>query len=70
MVGADDLTEHGDADSLEVVIYGAADAQRRRDAGFSYTVRIADLAQDGRGGNRAASTTTPWRRRATRRCTP
>lgn len=39
-----DLTEHGDADSLEVVLYGEADAQRLRDAGFTYTVRIADLS--------------------------
>ena len=39
-----DLTEHGDQDSLEVVLYGAADARRLRDAGFNYTVRIADLA--------------------------
>src|SRR5688572_15491170 len=39
-----DLTEHGDEDSLEVVLYGDADAQRLRDAGFTYTVRIADLA--------------------------
>ena len=39
-----DLTEHGDEDSLEVVLYGDADAQRLREAGFTYTVRIADLA--------------------------
>ena len=39
-----DLTEHGDADSLEVVLYGEADAQRLRDAGLTYTVRIPDLA--------------------------
>jgi hypothetical protein len=39
-----DLTEHGDADSLEVVLYNEAEAQRLRDAGFTYTVRIADLA--------------------------
>ncbi|MGH9178224.1 MAG: hypothetical protein ACRD0N_06690 [Acidimicrobiales bacterium] len=28
-----DLTEHGDADSIEVILYGSADAQRLRDAG-------------------------------------
>ena len=39
-----DLTEHGDADSVDVVLYGEADARRLREAGFSYTVRIADLA--------------------------
>ena len=39
-----DLTEHGDESSVEVVLYGDADAQRLRDAGFRYTVRIADLA--------------------------
>jgi hypothetical protein len=39
-----DLTEHGDEDSLEVVLYGRADAERLREAGFTYTVRIADLA--------------------------
>ncbi|MDP1821472.1 MAG: M14 family metallopeptidase [Acidimicrobiales bacterium] len=39
-----DLTEHGDADSLEVVLYGEDDDRRLRDAGFTYTVRIGDLA--------------------------
>ena len=39
-----DLTEHGDADSVEVVLYGDADGRRLREAGFTYTVRIADLA--------------------------
>ena len=39
-----DLTEHGDADSVDVVLYGDADVRRLREAGFSYTVRIADLA--------------------------
>jgi hypothetical protein len=38
-----DLTEHGDANSVEVVLYGTADARRLRDAGFTYDVRIADL---------------------------
>ena len=39
-----DLTEHGGAKSLEVVLHGRADARRLRRAGFRYTVRIADLA--------------------------
>ena len=38
-----DLTEHGDANSVEVVLHGADDARRLREAGFSYRVRIADL---------------------------
>src|SRR5918997_859163 len=39
-----DLTEHGDANSLEVVLHGRADERVLRAAGFRYTVRIADLA--------------------------
>ena len=39
-----DLTEHGGAKSLEVVLHGRADARTLRRAGFRYTVRIADLA--------------------------
>jgi Zinc carboxypeptidase len=39
-----DLTEHGDRNSLEVVLHDAEDARRLRAAGFSYRVRIADLA--------------------------
>ena len=38
-----DLTEHGDANSVEVVLHGAADERKLRDAGFTYGVRIADL---------------------------
>ncbi len=48
-----DLTEHGDQDSLEVVLYGEADARLLRDAGFSYTVRIADLAARDEENRRA-----------------
>ena len=48
-----DLTEHGDADSVEVVLYGSGDAQRLRDAGFTYTVRIADLAARDAANRRA-----------------
>ncbi len=39
-----DLTEHGDATSLEVVLHGKADVRTLRRAGFDYSVRIADLA--------------------------
>ena len=42
-----DVTEHGDADSVDVVLHGAADAATLRDAGFSFTTEVADLmAQD------------------------
>jgi Zinc carboxypeptidase len=39
-----DLTEHGDGNSLEVLLHGHADERVLRRAGFRYTVRIADLA--------------------------
>ena len=38
-----DLTEHGDSNSVEVVLHGTADERKLRDAGFTYGVRIADL---------------------------
>ena len=39
-----DLTEHGDADSVEVVLYDDAGAQKLRDSKFRlHRVRIADL---------------------------
>ena len=38
-----DLTEHGDANSVEVVLHGTSDERKLRDAGFTFTVRIADL---------------------------
>lgn len=38
-----DLTEHGDGNSVEVVLHGTADERTLRDAGFTYDVRIADL---------------------------
>ena len=38
-----DTTEHGDAQGVEVVLHGRADAQRLRDAGFSWRVEDADL---------------------------
>ena len=39
-----DLTEHGDANSLQVLLHGRADARTLRRAGFRYEVRVADLA--------------------------
>ena len=39
-----DLTEHGDRNSVEVVLHGRRDARVLRRAGFRYRVRIADLA--------------------------
>ena len=38
-----DLTEHGTARSLQVVLHDAADARKLRDSGFTWTVKIADL---------------------------
>ena len=38
-----DLTEHGAADSLEIVSYGEQDVAALRRAGFTYTVKVADL---------------------------
>jgi zinc carboxypeptidase len=48
-----DLTEHGDADSIEVVLYGEADAQKLRQAKFRYSVRIANLGARVRANRRA-----------------
>ncbi len=39
-----DLTEHGGERFLEVVLHGRADKKKLDDAGFAYTVEIADLA--------------------------
>src|ERR671911_491791 len=39
-----DLTEHGDRNSLEVILHGRADERALQRASFRYTVRIADLA--------------------------
>jgi hypothetical protein len=47
-----DLTEHGAAKSLEVVLHGHADARRLRRAGFRYTVRVPDLAAQTRMNQR------------------
>jgi hypothetical protein len=38
-----DTTEHGDTRGVEVVLHSDADAKRLRDAGFTWTVRDADL---------------------------
>jgi len=48
-----DLTEHGDADSIEVVLYGEEDAQVLRRNKFRYTVRIADLERRNEANRRA-----------------
>ncbi len=47
-----DLTEHGSAKSIEVILHGRADARTLRRAGFRYTVRIADLAAHTRRNQR------------------
>jgi Zinc carboxypeptidase len=39
-----DNTEHGGPGYLEVVLHGAADATRLREAGFQYTIEVPDLA--------------------------
>jgi hypothetical protein len=39
-----DLTEHGDSSSLEAVLHNDNERKKLRDAGFTYRVRIADLA--------------------------
>src|SRR5215210_4771939 len=43
-----DVTEHGDADSVEVLLHGRGDARTLRATGFRYRVRIADLAAQAR----------------------
>jgi hypothetical protein len=43
-----DVTEHGDADSVTVLLHGRADARTLRAAGFRYRVRVADLAAQAR----------------------
>jgi hypothetical protein len=48
-----DLTEHGGEGYLGVVLHGAADAAKLRDAGFQHTVEIADLAAQSRADRRA-----------------
>ncbi len=48
-----DLTEHGDRDSIEVVLYGQEDAQTLQAAKFRYSVRIADLEKRNAANRRA-----------------
>jgi murein tripeptide amidase MpaA len=48
-----DLTESGDANSIDVVLYGDADVQLLRRNKFRYTVRIADLQQRNEANRRA-----------------
>jgi hypothetical protein len=48
-----DLTESGDANSIDVVLYGEQDAQTLRKAKFHYTVRVADLAKRVQAQRRA-----------------
>jgi hypothetical protein len=48
-----DLTESGDADSLDVVLYGEQDVQKLQRAKFRYTVRVADLAKRVQAQRRA-----------------
>ena len=48
-----DLTESGDANSIEVVLYGEQDAQKLQKAKFHYTVRVADLAKRVQAQRRA-----------------
>ena len=48
-----DVTEHGGPGFLEVVLHGAADAQKLRAAGFQWVVQQADLTAQGRRDRRA-----------------
>ena len=48
-----DLTEHGGAKSLEVLLHGRADARKLRRPASRYTVRIADLAAQTRRNQRS-----------------
>jgi hypothetical protein len=48
-----DVTEHGGPGYLEVVLHGAADARRLRDAGFEYVTTIPDLTAQSRFDRRA-----------------
>ena len=48
-----DLTESGDANSIEVVLYGLQDVQKLQKAKFHYTVRVADLDKRVQANRRA-----------------
>jgi hypothetical protein len=60
-----DLTEHGEAGSIEVVLHNATDAARLSGAGFAWTVTIPDLALREKQNNEvnaryaAATTVSP-----------
>jgi hypothetical protein len=57
-----DLTEHGTERTLEVVLHGKADEAKLRQAGFSFTTEIADLAErsrKNREADRAFAAVTP-----------
>jgi hypothetical protein len=57
-----DLTEHGDGDSVDAILYGAEDEKVLRDAGFTWDVEVADLvAQDrlDRAADRRFAAATP-----------
>jgi hypothetical protein len=48
-----DLTESGDANSIEVLLYGLQDVQKLQKAKFHYTVRVADLDKRVQANRRA-----------------
>ena len=48
-----DLTEHGGPGFVEVVLHGAKDAATLREAGFQWTVEVADLTAQSRHDRRA-----------------
>ena len=48
-----DLTESGDANSIDVVLYGEQDARKLQAAKFHYTVRVVDLAKRVQAQRRA-----------------
>jgi len=48
-----DLTEHGSATSVQVVLHGDADARTLAKAGFQWSVRIADLGARTEANRRA-----------------
>jgi hypothetical protein len=57
-----DVTEHGRAGTIDVVLYGAKDEKVLRDAGFSWDVEVADLVaadRKDRAADRAFAASTP-----------
>jgi hypothetical protein len=51
-----DVTEHGGAGFVDVVLHGAADAAKLRASGFQFVTRIADLTASSRADRRADRT--------------